>query len=326
MHMSIDQKLSSRRGVVALLIVAIVGLLAPAKAAHQSGAAAAAATKGVAWLKMQQSPNGSLADNFSLTAELILAIKAAGQNPNTFSTPSPVSYLAANAATIAGQNVGVIGKVVLAVKAAGANPASFGGQNLVAAIRSKNVGGIYDTQLFNQAFAMMALRAAGKPAGLQAFLHVLLLQGPTGGWGFAGPDDPDTNSTAVAMQALLSAAAPVPSSPLAALSMFRAVEYLHDQQTGDGAFPYQRTSPFCTGDCPSDPNSTAYVIQALVAAGQNVDGASWQKSGVDPVEALIAMQALDGSFPGFSAIFATVQAVPGLVGKPFVCIAIGAGC
>jgi hypothetical protein len=319
---------TSARGVVALVILATLALVSPVHATHKSPAAAAAANKALVWLKTQQSPNGSLANNFSLTAELVLAIKAAGQNPNTFSAPSPVAYLQANAAAVVADGVGVIGKVALAAKAAGANPSSFGGKNLIRAIQSKENLGLYDTQLFNQAFAMMALRAAGKPAGDLAFIQVLLGQGLAGGWAFTNVllDVPDTNSTAVAMQALLAAGGALRGTPLPTVSLLRAVRYLHGQQNTDAAFPYQQTSEFCTGPCPSDPNSTAYVIQALVAAGQNIDGPSWRMGGVKPVNALIAMQAPDGSFPGFSPVFATVQAVPGLLGKPFVCIAAPSTC
>lgn len=321
------------RGITARTLAAIVALVmlalvAPAQATHKSPAAATAANKALLWLKTQQSPNGSLANNLSLTADLVLAIRSAGQNPNTFSAPSPVSFLAANAAAAIAEGVGVTGKVALAAKAAGANPSNFGGRNLIKAIQNKESLGLYDTQLFNQAFAMLALRAAGKPAGDLAYFQVLRGQGLAGGWAFTGvfADAPDTNSTAVAMQALLAAGGLLRLSPVTTVSMLRAVGYLHREQNADAAFPYQQNSEFCPGACPSDPNSTAYVIQALVAAGQNIDGTAWRNGGRTPVQALIAMQAADGSFPSFSAVFATVQAVPGLLGKPFVCIAAPATC
>jgi hypothetical protein len=317
----------SRGRALAALVLAVVALLAgPARATHTSPQARQSAARALDWLRGQVSPDGSLAGSASLTAELVLAVEAAGQDANTFTTPSPVDYLRARAGAILGESVGVIGKVVLAVTAAGRDPTAFGGRDLVAAIRAKNRLGVYDPQLFNQAFAMMALAAAARPPGDLPFLQVLRAQQGSGGWGFAAGAPADTNSTAVAIQALLAARGPLASSPLRALAIARAVRYLHGQHNADAGFPFQRTSEFCTGPCPSDPNSTAYVIQALVAAGEGIDGPAWRKGGRTPVQALIAMQAPDGSFPGFSPILATVQAVPGILGKPFLCIAAGTGC
>jgi hypothetical protein len=173
---------------------------------------------------------------------------------------------------------------------------------------------------------MMAISAAGKPSGNRAYLQMLRSQDATGGWGFAGPGDPDTNSTAVAMQALVASVSDFRSTSLETLTFLRAASYLHDQQGSDGGFSYQRTSDACTGECPSDPNSTAYVIQGLLAAGQDVDDPVWRKGEKGPIEALMSMQGPDGSFRGFSPLIATTQAVPGLLGMSFTCIAAAIAC
>jgi len=321
-----DRRLPACRRAVWVAVILAVGAGLPVPTHAATITPAAGATKAVAWLKTRIGRDGSLAGNLSLTAELIIAVKAAGQNPNTFSSPSPVAYLRRQTATILRQNVGVIGKVALAVSAAGADPSSFGGIDLIAAIRSTNQLGLFDAQLFDQSFAMMALRAGGRPSGNLAFTQVFRQQDLLGGWGFAGPRDPDTNSTAVAMQAIIATSRQLIGSPVGTTSLLRAVRYLHGQQNDDGAFSYQRTSHACAGPCPSDPNSTAYVIQALVAAGQDVRAGWWLKNGRDPIAALLAMQRADGSFAGFSPVLATVQAVPGLVAKPFVCIAVPSAC
>jgi hypothetical protein len=318
-----------RIAAAAAIVIALgAGVPAPSRGATTTVAATplVAAAKAIAWLKTQVSANGSLGNNLSLTSELVLAVKAARQDPNSFHSPSPVAYLRSRSATILGQNVGVIGKVALAVEAAGANPYSFGGVNLIHAIRSKDRVGLFDTQLFDQSFAMMALRASVQPTSSLAFFQVLRQQDSSGGWGFAGPGDPDTNSTSVAIQALQATSGLLHASPLRSRSLLAALKYLHAQQNADGAFPYQRTSQFCASTCPSDANSTAYVIQALVAAGGDPRGGSWRKNGRDPMNALVAMQASNGSFAGVSPLIATVQAVPGLVALPFVCIASARAC
>jgi len=321
----------TRAPAAAILLAAAVAFASIQTAAPVGARANAstvrAARRGLAWLKTQQRRDGSLGDNVSLTAELVMAIRAAGQNPNTFSNPSPVSFLRSHVGMAVSLGVGVVGKVVLAIDAAGANPFSFGGKDLIAAIRSKSKRGRYDAQLFSQSFAMLALRASGVPAGDGAFLDVLRSQDPTGGWAFDGqPGNADTNSTAIAMQALTSTVGPLSSSPLLDLSLRRARRYLHLQQNDDAAFPYQRFSTLCLPICPSDPNSTAYVIQALVSVRHDPESHWWRVGSRGPVEALISMQAANGSFAGFSAVLATVQAIPGMVGEPFLCIAARIDC
>lgn len=46
----------------------------------------------------------------------------------------------------------------------------------------------------------------------------------------------------------------------------------------------------------SDTNSTAYVFQALRAAGEDPVGPSWRKGANNPVTFMLARQLLDGSF------------------------------
>jgi hypothetical protein len=62
------------------------------------------------------------------------------------------------------------------------------------------------------------------------------------------------------------------------------------------------------------------VIQAIIAAEQDPDGAAWQQSGQSPIDYLLARQLDDGSFewkPGTGANqLATQQAAPALLGHP----------
>ncbi|MDZ7727696.1 MAG: hypothetical protein U5Q44_05565 [Dehalococcoidia bacterium] len=77
------------------------------------------------------------------------------------------------------------------------------------------------------------------------------------------------------------------------------------------------------GDAGSNANSTAFAIQALLAAGENPEGDTYTRGGVNSVEYLVSLQQDDGSFPGFDPTFATIQVVPALMGYSY-CGAIAA--
>ena len=53
-----------------------------------------------------------------------------------------------------------------------------------------------------------------------------------------------------------------------------ALAWLHTQQQPDGGFPYSGS--------PSDPDSTALVLQAIVATGQDPQGPAWAVAGHSP--------------------------------------------
>ena len=68
----------------------------------------------------------------------------------------------------------------------------------------------------------------------------------------------------------------------------RAVAYLVTQRNADGGFPYSQASEYGTA---SDANSTALVIQAIVAAGGNPTAGPWADVNGNPVAALLAQGA-----------------------------------
>jgi len=94
--------------------------------------------------------------------------------------------------------------------------------------------------------------------------------------------------------------------------------YLAAAQNDDGGFPYSPESEYGTD---SDANSTAVVIQALAAAGEDVGaGGPWDKGeGRTPLAALLSFQNPETgafTFGGQDSAFATYQAVPGLLLAP----------
>ncbi|HEV3274612.1 MAG TPA: hypothetical protein VG299_07085, partial [Candidatus Dormibacteraeota bacterium] len=77
----------------------------------------------------------------------------------------------------------------------------------------------------------------------------------------------------------------------------------------DGGFPYQAGAG-------TDPDSTALVLQALLATGQNPEAPAWAPGGHGPLARLIASQNSNGgfTFPGNPAPdpFTTAQVPPAL--------------
>ncbi|MCL4863122.1 MAG: hypothetical protein KJZ93_27200, partial [Caldilineaceae bacterium] len=102
--------------------------------------------------------------------------------------------------------------------------------------------------------------------------------------------------------------------PISYATVVDALAYLDSAPNEDGGFPYA-PGP----DAPSDANSTAYVVQALIAAGEDPLGARWTVSATTPISYLLTLQLPNGSFewqPGAGANqLATQQVIPALLGR-----------
>jgi hypothetical protein len=278
------------------------------------------ASRAILYLQGQQSgSDGSIpvgASTDAVSEEYAIGAAAAGYDPTALrhgSGPSVMAYLAAHAAT-ACSSAGACGELLQAVAAAGLNPASFGGVDLLTTLDGfYNAGtGVFGNgEAFIQTLAIQGLVAAHQPVPPVALHHLVAAQDSDGGWDYLLiKDDPngrtnfdtsDTNSTAMGLMAL--DAAGVHSRDRSALA------WLHTQQDADGGFPYQAGSG-------SDPDSTALVLQALIAAGQNPEAPAWAPGGHAPLAELIATQDGNGgfTFPGNTAPdpFTTAQVPPAL--------------
>ena len=293
-------------------IVALAGCLAwPIAAAAQ--APADPLQVAAAWLRAQQQADGGFSNGFvpgsdpATTADVVLAIVAAGEDPSQWNSggSSPVESLQDAVASGSVAGPGAFAKVALAAVAAGDDPRSFGGVDLVGNI----LGGFsVDTGLFgggpyDSALAIQALAAAGEPVPEGAIAGLLATRLADGTYSFNGDQTPgagDSNTTAMAVIALAAAGEDDEIAP--SLAYFRSV------QNEDGGWTYQKPSAF--GE-ETDANSTALVMQALAAAGEDLSG--WN----DPAQALLALQVPSGAFM-FNAtnssenLLATVQALPAL--------------
>ena len=224
---------------------------------------------------------------------------------------SPIDYLEDQAAayTVTPDHAA---KLVIGLVAAGEDPRDFAGANYVAKMQSYYDAAThrYGQQAVDQALYLLARASldVSMPSGATAVLQSKQL--PDGCWEYGGFGC-DTNSTAMAIQALI--AAGVDESDA---SIQDALAYLKTAQTSDGGFPY-----VAPGD--SDANSTAFVLQALLAADEDVDaGGPWEKpGGRTPMQALLAYQdAATGAFTyaGEDNYYATYQAVPALLLQPLL--------
>lgn len=166
----------------------------------------------------------------------------------------------------------------------------------------------YGDDVFDEAFYVFALAAADAPHAASA-AYLRSIQQTDGGWEFADGFGSDSNTTAMALQALLAAGgSPGEQATRAALA------YLSAAQNDDGGFGFTATDD-------SDSNSTALVIQALVAAGQIIDtGGPWDRGGQTPIDGLLSFRnAATGAFQygGQDNAFATYQTIPALMLAPF---------
>jgi len=328
--------------------VAMVGAGTPgiASAAGPTLPQSAAADAGALWLSSQftsagyipVSP-GSLQPNFGDTAEAVLA----------FETTRSEAPLEAQAITYLSKHVnayvrvgghdapGQLSTLILADVGAGKNPRSFAGTNLVSRLEatmrtSGTQAGLFGVQpptydgAYRQGLALVALAAAGV-SGSTVAPAVAWLESQecsSGGWKAFRSDParncppvdpatysgPDTNSTALAVEGL--AAQGVATSD-------RTITWLANEQTAEGGWPYQKGDAF-------DANSTAVVIQALIAAGVSPTAARFDKGSQDVVAALLSLQVSSGPGQGGIAfqpngdgsltadLLATLQAVPALEG------------
>ncbi len=281
---------------------------------------AAVGTHAIAYLQTQQSgTDGSIPEGSStvaVSAQYAIGAAAAGYDPAVLrhgSGPSVMTYLAAHAAA-ACATAGPCGWLIQAVVAAHRNPSSFGGVNLITALNALYHGktGVYgDGEAFSELLAVQALVAAGQTVPSAAIHHLAAAQDSDGGWDFLLiKDDPnggtnfdtsDTNSTAMVLMALNATGRRGHNAS--------ALAWLHTQQDSDGGFPYQAGAG-------TDPDSTALVLQALIAAAQNPVAANWAVGGNTALGSLLATQDGNGgyTFPGGTGPdpFTTAQVPPAL--------------
>jgi len=276
------------------------------------------ANRALAWMNEQQNADGSwsgwLGPDPGMTCDAVLAFAAAGYDPDSVtaagSVTSAMDYLSSTASSYVNNGPDAAGKLAVAVEAAGEDAHDFGGVDIVHVLTSTyyspTLGAFgVPTNTWHQAFAILGLVAAGETIPVSATQTLTGLQQSDGGWKYdlsPAPWNTTTpDSTGLALQALIAAGVP-PSDT----SVVSGTAFLRSQQDAQGGW--------------SNANSTAYAMQGLLAAGEDLI-ADWSSDdGHSPYDALAAYQKPDGPFvwawswPGDNTL-ATAQAVPALLGK-----------
>ncbi len=283
---------------------------------------------GLAFLKSQQEPSGGII-GFSkvadpdTTARSVIAYIAAGSPVSEVVSSAGntlLDYLATQAITFTHDTTGTLfpgraGELLAAVSLAGDDGSKFGGMDIIKELEASYQAdtGAYSTAAkqdfssgaasdLNQAWAILGLSLADQSVPESASQYLVGSQGADGSWG-AG--DPDT--TALAMTALLATHIIDPTNA----AIQHAIEFFHTTQApSSGWKPAWDTDPL-------NADSTGWVIQALVSAGEDVRGQSWTINGLNPVDALLGLQKPDGEIGGtYANTYSTAEAIIGLSGVP----------
>jgi hypothetical protein len=279
----------------------------------QPGTAFQAADLGLDWLASQMPISGTYG-NASSNVETLLSIGANDLAAGDWrAAPDSVSLMGRMLVDGPGythQGAGQAGKFAVGLIAAdgcwpygAVEPSTF----------YSTTTGQYAEGAGLHSWAILGTLALSETVPAEALQYLRDLVQPNGGWEWSPGMGADTNSTSLAIQAL-TAAGESPTSTL----ILNGLNFLKTAQNEDGGFTYDPNSPFGTD---SDTNSTAYVVQAIRAAGQDPITGTWTISSTNPISYLLGMQLPDGSFewqPGFGSNgLATQQAIPALLGRVF---------
>ena len=306
--------------------LAVVALLALMTAALSPAAMAAApyplepgdaqVQGALGYLRGTQATDGSIG-GYGDSAWALMAIAAAGEDPRDWNAggPSVVDYLEDNAALLAGELnlASAYARSVLAIVAACGDPSAFGagdptyapGGDYLSELKGLHNGSQFVDQwgatdiLNDDLWAVIALIAAGEPQDspfvTSTVDFIKLNQGGDGGWSWATVDNAwyfgsDVDDTAVAVMALIAAGEPQDSPTIAA-----ALDFIEYSQDESGGFTW--SGPANPDFNPVNGGSTAWAIDAIVAAGEDPTGAEWTTAaGNDPVDFLLTLQQAGGEF------------------------------
>jgi hypothetical protein len=254
---------------------------------------------GRGYLSERQQADGGFAEaqgrsDATLTAWAVLGFRAAGGDPAQLRRggASPAEFLSARPARTAAE----LALHVLALDALGEDVREPADR----LARMRQPGGRIGPLVNSTIWAVVALRAAGRPAPAASIRYLLRRQRPSGGWSWAPQGAPDSNDTAGAIQALR--AAGVGGRPVR-----RGIAYLRRLQNRDGGFALVRGRA-------SDAQSTAWAIQAFVAARARPPAAAFRY--------LRSLRQPGGWYrysrsATITPVWVTAQVLPALARRPF---------
>jgi energy-coupling factor transport system substrate-specific component len=240
------------------------------------------------WLERAQRPDGGYGaytdgpSSAQMTGWAMLGLEAAGRNPLDLDSGghSPVDYLRTKADRLH-RGLGDLELAILGLEGAGLDARRFAGHDLVAELlRFQGPDGSFQGQVNLTAYAILALRAAGRSSGVSSAAAWLReAQNGDGGWGASPSGRSDPDSTGSAMQGLAAAGR--------APAIRRGTAYLKRTQKPGGGWGIYETGAV-------NSQSTAFAAMGLVAAG--VDPDRVRRGGRSGLDFLAARQAADGHY------------------------------
>lgn len=316
----LDGASATPAALFAALVVALGAIGFAAGPGVRDAQAATPASKAIGYLHSVQNGNGGFpaggggASTQLFTSWAVMGIAAAGRDPDNVrdSGHSGADYIVANIGQIKG--IADLERTILALRSAGRSVGKVKGRNLARELVAKRRKNGSFAGLVNQtAFAILALRATGRSRNDRVIRKAVSWLAPQhnsdGGFNFAQKGGPSgIDDTAAALQAL--AAAGKRSTKTAK----KAATFLAGQQNADGGMPLKKNGV-------SNAQSTAWAVQALVAAGRNVNTLR-VGTGRTPLEYLRSLQNTSGSFrysrtSSQSPVWVTAQVLTALARKPF---------
>lgn len=233
------------------------------------------------------------------TSWVIMALAAAGEDINGSSWKtngkSPLDYLQNSAASLQATND--YARTLLALSAGGSSPVYQKVNIADKIIAFQQPSGQFaqldqrETGYINaHMWSILALNSAGYdiPNSEKAKQWLISRQNPDGGFGWIEGIASDADDTSIAVQTLTV----LGEEPVTSPTLQKALKYLQSCQLEDGGFS---SGNEWMGSY-SNTASTSWVIQALVAAGENAVSAGWTIEGKGPIEYLLNQQNTDGSF------------------------------
>ncbi len=316
--------------VIAMVLICTYNLPAAAAAAFPDQQARQSISRAMAYFHRIQNPDGGFpaqagrSSNAALTSWAVLAITAAGEDANGGSWApqgnSPVDFLRASKTS---GETNDYARLLLALAAAGQGPIH---QNVDLAARiislqqasgqfaqpGKGEKGFINSHMWS----VLALASAGQPISQpdKARQWLLSQQNDDGGFGWIEGTASDADDTGVALQALVV----LGEDPAGSAAIRSALQYLKQCQGQDGGFTPGDEWMGSKANAATD----AWVLQGLIAAGEDPVGEAWTINGKNPVDHLLSLQNSDGSFNwttgvSSSPVTMTAYAVIALAQKPF---------